>query len=43
MSPEIKNWPPDTAAAGTLIEVFPVFARVAVCEIFLPTTMHARL
>jgi hypothetical protein len=36
--PETANWPLDTLAAVTLIEVFPVFETVAVCETFLPTT-----
>ena len=43
VSPESDNWPLDTATAVTLIEVFPVFAMVAVCEIFLPTTRLPKL
>lgn len=41
--PETANWPLDTLAAVTLIEVFPVFEIVAVCEIFLPTTRLPKL
>jgi hypothetical protein len=41
--PETANWPLDTLAAVTLIEVFPVFKTVAVCEIFLPTTRLPKL
>lgn len=43
VSPETENWALDTAAAVTLIVVFPVFATVAVCEIFLPTTRLPKL
>jgi hypothetical protein len=41
--PETANWPPDTLAAVTLIEVFPVFTTVAICETFLPTTRLPKL
>ena len=41
--PETANWPLDTLAAVTLIEVFPVFRTVAVCETFLPTTRLPKL
>jgi hypothetical protein len=41
--PETANWPLDTLAAVTLIVVLPVFAIVAVCETFLPTTRLPKL
>jgi hypothetical protein len=41
--PETANWPPDTLTAVTLIEVFPVFTTLAVCETFLPTTRLPKL
>jgi len=43
VSPETENWALDRAAAVILIEVLPVFATVAVCEVFLPTTRLPKL
>jgi hypothetical protein len=43
VSPEKENWAFDTTAEVTLIDVFPVFAMVAVCGVFLPTTRLPKL
>lgn len=43
VSPETENWALDRVAAVMLIEALPMFATVAVCEVFLPTPRLPKL